>query len=253
MISLEVAFQSSRIVGVDMESEEEFAERAWKTMRLDTYSVRDQYELMEKSVKPIYRLGVKEKWKILDVGAQSNREVQLLKELGAESIGIDIDPESDADVIGDARDMPFDDNCFNAVMSVLVIPEIEEDKRVLREMKRVLKPDGKMMAVLFNDCVLNIRIQLSRGFVPRTSYYKLYTRKEIIQILEELGYEIENIYTSLYIPPGLDLLGPRIRDKIIKTLCRLDNRLSKSFLFNNSGKRLVVIARVKGDEEGFGK
>jgi ubiquinone/menaquinone biosynthesis C-methylase UbiE len=50
-------------------------------------------------------------------------------------------------LIGDAQDLPFGDNVFDAVTSLDVIEHLDSPDKHLQEIKRVLKPQGKAYIV----------------------------------------------------------------------------------------------------------
>ncbi|MCK8824438.1 bifunctional demethylmenaquinone methyltransferase/2-methoxy-6-polyprenyl-1,4-benzoquinol methylase UbiE [Fuchsiella alkaliacetigena] len=48
---------------------------------------------------------------------------------------------------GDAMDIPFADNQFNAATNALVLRNVEDISTVLKEMKRVVKPGGRVVSL----------------------------------------------------------------------------------------------------------
>jgi demethylmenaquinone methyltransferase/2-methoxy-6-polyprenyl-1,4-benzoquinol methylase len=54
--------------------------------------------------------------------------------------------------LGSATEMPYPDQSFDLVLSMLVIHEMDQPIRlaVLEEIKRVLKPDGRILLIDFN-------------------------------------------------------------------------------------------------------
>jgi ubiquinone/menaquinone biosynthesis C-methylase UbiE len=51
----------------------------------------------------------------------------------------------------DARDLPFDDESFDAAYLVTVLGEIPNPRAAVREIRRVLKPDGRLVVGEFLD------------------------------------------------------------------------------------------------------
>ncbi len=90
--------------------------------------------------------------KILDVGG--GRPFQKIlsnhKELlrGHDYMTLDIDPETKPSVVGDAHDMPFKDNSFDAVLHIYVFEHLHNPQKAASEIYRVLKPGGYMLAVV---------------------------------------------------------------------------------------------------------
>jgi ubiquinone/menaquinone biosynthesis C-methylase UbiE len=107
---------------------------------------------------------------ILEIGCGTGCDLLQFAKHGAHAIGIDITPEhlrlarkrvqGLAEVReGDATNLPFRDESFDYVYSHGVLHHIEAPRRVVEEIFRVLKPDGR-----FNVHVYSL-----------WSYYTLYT------------------------------------------------------------------------------
>jgi ubiquinone/menaquinone biosynthesis C-methylase UbiE len=47
--------------------------------------------------------------------------------------------------LGDAQDLPYDDDSFDAVVLITVLGEIPDQDAALRELKRVVKPGGRVV------------------------------------------------------------------------------------------------------------
>ena len=53
---------------------------------------------------------------------------------------------------GDARELPYEDASFDAAYLVTVLGEIPDQERALKELRRVIKPDGRLVVgELFGD------------------------------------------------------------------------------------------------------
>ncbi len=83
-------------------------------------------------------------------------------------------------VRGNAMQLPFVDHSFDVVFMVATLPEIPDPKAALREVKRVLKPDGKLA--------------LSE-FLPDPDYP---LRSTTIRWGEESGFRLEDVYGSFF-------------------------------------------------------
>lgn len=84
--------------------------------------------------------------RVLDVGCGSKPHKRLFP--GLEWVGIDTRPVGD--VVGDAEQLPFDDESFDTVLCVNVLHLVESPIRAMREMARVLKPGGHLVLIVPN-------------------------------------------------------------------------------------------------------
>ena len=96
----------------------------------------------------------------LDYGCGTGRSTRFLKELGFDTIGVDIsqsmisiaenmDPKGKYSLI-ESGNLPYDDEMFDLIFSSFVlieIPSLELLNDVMADLRRVLKKDGKIIIV----------------------------------------------------------------------------------------------------------
>lgn len=105
----------------------------------------------------------KEGMSILDVGCGTGAFLEFYQRYKCNLYGIDMSPamlgiakqrlgESSELHLGSAADMPYTDGFFDLVVSMLVLHEIDPQIRpeILDEVKRVLKPGGRVLLIDFN-------------------------------------------------------------------------------------------------------
>lgn len=79
--------------------------------------------------------------KTLDVGSASGRN----KDYFPNSTTVDIDERANPDVVADAHQLPFENESFDCVVCKEVLEHVQKPDVVISEMKRVLKPGGKLV------------------------------------------------------------------------------------------------------------
>ena len=77
----------------------------------------------------------------LCIGARTGQEVVALKDLGLESVGIDLVPCEPHVILGDMHNLDFQDETFDFVFTNVFDHSLYPDK-MISEIERVLKPNG---------------------------------------------------------------------------------------------------------------
>ena len=111
----------------------------------------ETYLTYTNSVYPISLLNVKKGWGVLDIGCGWGRDLNILrKAYGANAVGVEV-YGLNADILSDGRFLCFKDNTFDAVIAITTLAFVKEEELMLREIRRVLKQDGKLLLLLFNN------------------------------------------------------------------------------------------------------
>ena len=90
----------------------------------------------------------------LDMGAGAGETVRLLRELGNDAVGIDLEPRSEDVSQGDFRHTSFDDGSFDGIISQCAFYVSGDVSGALKEAGRVLRPGGKLV---FSDVCPSVR------------------------------------------------------------------------------------------------
>lgn len=82
------------------------------------------------------------KARVLDIGAFG---MPSYAKYFTNRIGMDIKPGSGVDVVGSVYSTPFSDNEFETILCLSVLEHLEHPSKAIAEMKRILKPGGKIL------------------------------------------------------------------------------------------------------------
>src|SRR4030095_11476569 len=91
--------------------------------------------------------------RILDVGCGTGANLKMLAGYG-KAEGVDISPQAvefcgqrgfDSVKLGAAEQLPYDDDSFELVTALDVIEHLDDDVAGLREMRRILRRDGRLL------------------------------------------------------------------------------------------------------------
>lgn len=90
-------------------------------------------------------------------------------------------------VVADAMNLPFDDEYFSHVISSEVLEHLEDDKKALREIARVTKPEGILMITFPHR---HFYFSHDDRYVH---HYRRYELAEMISLLDEAGFHTEYV------------------------------------------------------------
>lgn len=91
--------------------------------------------------------------KVVDIGCGYGRNKSLVESVGGEWIGVEPFEGGSHTVIGNAEDLPFEDESFDVVIMDAVLEHIPDVGKAFSEVARVLKPGGLFIGyVAFMEC-----------------------------------------------------------------------------------------------------
>ncbi len=189
---------------------------------------------LERRLEMLRREVPLERKRILDVGCGVGEFVRRLREFSADVFGVDVDAErvhQGAEqmcnlALSLGEHLPFADDTFDVVLLHEVIEHVTDDLATLREVRRVLRPDGR--AVIFCPNRLypfeTHGVFLGRryvfGNVPLVNWLpdaardrlvphaRAYTRGDLRRLFRRAGLK-ERMHT--YVFPGFDHVAGRHR------------------------------------------
>lgn len=173
---------------------ENIFQRYWHKRRFDEVS-----KMIEENNKGI----------ILDIGSADGTftNVILQRSKAKKVTGIDVleksvdwankhwDSEKLKFQLGDAHKLNFKPDTFDAVVALEVLEHVKEPKKVLREIKRVLKKGGYAVFLVPSDSILFKIIWFfwtkSRGKIWQDTHIQTYRNDYLVKISKGVGFKIE--------------------------------------------------------------
>ena len=197
--------------------------------------LNDTERLQPFKLKMLDLISVKTPSRILDIGCGTGIISGMLKEQGWNVVGLDISFEgmkkyNRAGLMGLISNieyaLPFKSSVFDAIWMSEVIEHIVHYKILLREIKRVLKPKGRLYLTTPNSVFFGYRIMYLIGKCPTQLQHPYHVRffspKYLRQILETNGFSVEK-----YLGQNIYMLIP---NRLISIITQLDSGLGKKFI-----------------------
>jgi SAM-dependent methyltransferase len=131
--------------------------------------------------------------RILDVGCGTGANLLMLSEYG-DAEGVDISTDAlafcrerglDQVKVGAGEELPYDDATFDLVTALDVVEHMDDDLAGLREMRRVLRPGGRVLLFVPTFMFLwGVQDDVS-------NHRRRYRLPELRRVLEQAGFEVE--------------------------------------------------------------
>ncbi len=131
--------------------------------------------------------------RILDVGCGTGANLLMLSKYG-DAEGVDVSEDAlsfcherglQQVKLGAAEALPYDDGTFDLVTALDVVEHLDDDLAGLREMRRVLRPGGRVL--LFVPTFMFLW-----GLQDDVSHHRRrYRMPELRRVLEQAGFEVE--------------------------------------------------------------
>lgn len=197
----------------------EYYERYWAS---GEEAPPDFDRLTEDRVKMLLRCSGHERGRLLDAGCGAGRATALLAAAGYRVTGIDISLSAlekarahsmTASTVAGILDLslPFADGTFDTVFSCEVIEHLFDIQRYLAEMRRVLRPGGRLfLSTPYHGRLKNLVLALQgfeRHYDPAGPHIRFFTAKSLSHLLQQSGFRLEKTsYLGRFWPLWMDML-----------------------------------------------
>lgn len=147
---------------------------------------------------------INENNKVLDLGCGNGRLFEIFTDKNTDYTGVDFSKKlieiarqkyGDYFKVSDILNLPFPSENFDSVWSIAVlhhIPSVELRKRVLSEIRRVLRPNGMVIATCWRIKSF-LRKDIFVPFQGKKRYYHIFSKREIKRLFEQSGFKIEEV------------------------------------------------------------
>lgn len=144
----------------------------------------------------------------LDIGAAAGGNTRLLEGNGWSATALEYEPgtaqlarEAGLDVVrGDARRLPFPDDHFGLAVAYDVLEHIVEDRAVVGEMARVVRPGGTVLVAVPADP------KLWSAHDDAVAHVRRYTRPELVDLFDNDAFRIRRVRSwNVLMRPALAL------------------------------------------------
>lgn len=191
--------------------------------------------------------------KILDIGCGTGETLTFLKSKFPQSalFGVDISSEAVRFTIkrghtakkADALNLPFKDNSFDAVLLLDVIEHIENDSGVIKEAKRVLKPDG---IIVLTAPALQF---IWSAHDDNQGHFRRYTRHRLLELAKNNKMKVNFLsYFNFFLSPIIIPIRVLSRLPIFKKYGEYDSRLNYQVAYNkhiNTFLKTLFVTEIK--------
>ena len=152
-------------------------------------------KILTSFVEDICRRVTDRRPRILDVGCGTGANLLMLSQYG-DAEGVDISEDALAFCrerglekvkLGAGEKLPYDDGTFDLVTALDVVEHMDDDLAGLREMRRVLRPGGRVLLFVPTFMFLwGVQDDVS-------NHRRRYRLPELQRVLEQAGFEIERM------------------------------------------------------------
>jgi len=167
--------------------------------RLLWFYLKDKTDLLSK------------KNKILHFAPERFISSWLLSSPNIDYTSADIDPDK-AMVHTDITNIKFDDNCFDVILCIHVLEHIVDDKKAMKELFRVLKPNGYAVLQVPNDHHRDLTYE-DKNIVSEEERENVFGQKDHVRLY---GMDIKNRLEQAGFIVKVDNYAESLGQKVVK-------------------------------------
>lgn len=212
----------------------------------------------------VMHLPVRPGGRLLEVGCGSGENLKVLQDLGWIAEGVDFDAEAVENVRnkglrvrqGTLEEQNYPNENFDAITMSHLIEHVHDPEHLLRECRRILKKDGRVVIVTPNTRSIGHRIfrKAWRPLEP-PRHLHIYCPQAISSLMSKAGFSQIRVFTTIRDANNLFLAGMDLRrfgrhicegrqSRMMKKIAKFLGLLERIWLVfsPNDGDEMVVIA-----------
>ena len=152
--------------------------RAWLVSRV--YARHNQAPAVRSALREVL-------WRMQSPGARGLNLGAGATRLHPRMLRVDIDPAARPEALASALELPFADDSFDVVVSQEVFEHLPDPWGALREVRRTLKPGGR----------LYLQVPFVIGYHAGPADYWRFTHQGLERLLEGAGFQIDRLETAV--------------------------------------------------------